>query len=147
MKIKFLPTGQEIDLNPQKTLLQLAWANGIEIRSICKGQPSCAECRIKIIEGEHNTLPPTKAELALIGTSYYLDSRRLACQVRCFGPMTIDIKDHLDKADSSSKKIRGFKSNQQVASQAIQDTLLLSEVQKDLTKPVAKSPTKPSDKK
>jgi len=134
MKIKFLPTGQEIDVNPQKTLLQLALENGIEIRSICKGQPSCAECRIKIVEGEHNTLPPSKAELALIGTSYYLDSRRLACQIRCFGPMVIDIKDHLDKSDSTTKKIRGFKSQQQVASQAVQDTMLLSEVQKDESK-------------
>lgn len=131
MKIKFVPINKEIDVNPQKTLLQLALENGIEIKSICKGIPSCAECRVQIKEGEHNTLPPSKAELSLIGTSYYLDSRRLSCQVRCFGPMTVDITDHMDKADSSSKKIRGFKSNQPMESKAIQDTMLLSEGGKD----------------
>lgn len=129
MKIKLHPTGQEIEGDPNKSLLQICMDNKIEIRSICKGVPSCAECRVKILAGEHNLIPPNKAELNLIGTSYYLDGRRLACQVRAFGDISVDITDHLKEDDSTNKKIRGFRAqpghNHQ--SRAVQGTLVLQE--------------------
>lgn len=127
MKIKFLPQNIEIESNPNKSLLQLATENQIEIKSICKGVPSCAECRIRIIEGENNVLPPNKAELNLIGTNWRIDSRRLACQVHCFGDITVDMKEQLERQENQTKKVRGFRSEKQVESHAVQDTLLLKE--------------------
>lgn len=109
MKIKFLPTNQEITADPNKTLLQMCNENKIEIKSICKGVPSCAECRIRLVEGEHNVLPPTKAELALIGTNYFIDQRRLSCQIRCFGDITVDLTEQIARANTPSKKVRGFR--------------------------------------
>ncbi|PIS10236.1 MAG: hypothetical protein COT73_10420 [Bdellovibrio sp. CG10_big_fil_rev_8_21_14_0_10_47_8] len=109
MKIKFVPTGQEIEIDPNKSLLQLCNENNIEIKSICKGVPSCAECRIKIVSGEHNVNPPTKTELSLIGTNYFIDQRRLSCQVHCFGEVTVDITEQLERADTQNKKVRGFR--------------------------------------
>lgn len=130
MKIKFLPSGQEIDINPNKSLLQLCTENGIEIKSICKGVPSCAECRVNIVSGEHNILPPSKAELSLIGTNYFIDSRRLSCQVRCFGDVTVDLTDQLARAESQTKKTRGFRAQKglQTETHAKQGTLVLEEV-------------------
>ncbi len=129
MKIKFLPTGQEIDGNPDRTLLQLCTDNNIEIRSICKGVPSCAECRIRIVAGENNLIPPNRAELGLIGTNYYLDGRRLSCQLRCFGAVTVDLTEQIEKADSPNKKVRGFRnqSGKQTETHAVQGTLVLEE--------------------
>ena len=127
MKVKFIPQNIEIEVTPEKTLLQHCNDNRIEVKSICKGVPSCAECRIRITEGEHNVMPPNKAELNLIGNSYFLDGRRLSCQVRCFGDITVDFSEQLERAENSSKKIRGFKSNKPVESHAVQDTMLLSE--------------------
>lgn len=127
MKIKFLPLGVEVDGGPEKTLLQIATENKIEIRSICKGVPSCAECRVKIVDGESYINSPSKAELSLIGTSYYLNGRRLSCQVRCFGPITVDLSEQNLSENLKNKKIRGFKSSKQTESKAIQDTLLLKE--------------------
>lgn len=127
MKIKFLPSQKEIEANPNKSLLQLATENNVVIRSVCKGVPSCAECRVRIVEGDQNVLPPNKAELNLIGTNYRIDSRRLACQVHCFGNITVDLTEQLEKIDTQSKKIRGFKSNKHTESNAIQDTMILSE--------------------
>jgi 2Fe-2S ferredoxin len=138
MKIKFLPTNQEIELDPNKSLLQNCMDNGIFIKSLCKGVPSCAECRIKIVEGENNVLPPSKAELSLIGTSYYIDQRRLSCQLRCFGPMVIDISEHQDRNDSANKKIRGYKAPKGSAptvSVAKQGTLVLESGDKGQNKP------------
>jgi 2Fe-2S ferredoxin len=131
MKIKFVPTGQEIEATPNKSLLQMCVENKIEIKSICKGVPSCAECRIKIVEGEHNILPPSKAEISLIGSSYFIDQRRLSCQVRCFGDITVDITEQLERAETNSKKIRGFRAQHQkgshIETQAKQGTMVLDE--------------------
>lgn len=131
MKIRFVPTGQEIEGTPDKTLLQLCVDNKIEIRSICKGVPSCAECRVKLVEGEANVLPPTKAELSLIGSSYYLDQRRLSCQLRCFGDVTVDLTDQIEAQNNQNKKVRGFRvqgqKGQSLESKAVQGTMVLEE--------------------
>lgn len=127
MKIKFLPQNIEVECSPEKTVLQIATENKLEIRSICKGVPSCAECRVKILEGDNNVLPPTKAELNLIGTSYFIDGRRLSCQVRCFGDVVVDLTEQVEKSESQTKKIRGFRTKKQVESRAVNDTILLSD--------------------
>lgn len=125
MKIKFLPQNIEVEGTPNKSLLQIATENKLEIRSICKGVPSCAECRVRITEGERNVLPPTKAELNLIGSSHFIDGRRLSCQVRCYGDVTIDLSEQVERAEHQTKKIRGFRSQKQIESQAVNDTFLL----------------------
>lgn len=127
MKIKFVPINVEVDVDPNRSVLQIAGDNNVHIRSICKGVPSCAECRVKIVDGDSNVIPPNKAELNLIGSSYHIDSRRLSCQMHCFGPVTIDVSDHLDRTEAPSKKIRGFKSQKPHESHAVQDTLILTE--------------------
>ncbi|XGC81786.1 2Fe-2S iron-sulfur cluster-binding protein [Bdellovibrio bacteriovorus] len=127
MKIKFLPQNIEVEGSPDKSLLQIATENHLEIRSICKGVPSCAECRVHIAAGEANILPPNKAELNLIGTSHFIDGRRLSCQVRCFGDVTVDLTEQVEKAENQTKKIRGFRTNKQIESKAVNDTMLLNE--------------------
>ncbi len=125
-RIKFLPQNIEIPVNPEKTLLKLAQENNIKIKSICNGTPSCAECRVKIVEGDQNVPPPSKAELNLIGTSYFLDGRRLSCQVRCFGSITVDLTEQVNKVDTQ-KKVKGVKFKDQKDIHAKQDTLILAD--------------------
>ena len=125
MKIKFVPQNIEIEGDPQKTLLQLATENNITIKSVCNGVPSCAECRVRIIEGEHVVPPPTHAEINLIGSSYYLDGRRLSCQVRCLGSMTVDLSEQIGKTDSV-KKVKGVRLKEPREIQAKTDTLILT---------------------
>ncbi|HEY8271655.1 MAG TPA: 2Fe-2S iron-sulfur cluster-binding protein [Pseudobdellovibrionaceae bacterium] len=127
MKVKFIPQNIELEGTPEKSLLQIATENHIEIKSICKGVPSCAECRVRVVEGENNILPPNKAELSLIGTNWRIDSRRLACQMRCFGDVTVDLTEQLERQENQNKKVRGFRSQKQKESHAVQDTMLLTE--------------------
>jgi ferredoxin len=127
MRVKFIPQNIELEVTPDKSLLQIATENNIEIKSICKGVPSCAECRVRVVEGENNVLPPSKPEINLIGTSWRIDSRRLSCQLRCFGDVTVDLTEQLEKAESQTKKVRGFRSQKQTETHAIQDTMLLTE--------------------
>ena len=126
MKIKFVPQNIEIDVDPSKTLLQLATENGLKIKSICGGVATCSECRIKIVEGENSVPEPNKNELNLIGTSYFIDGRRLACQVRCFGSVTVDMTEQLNKVDTQ-KKVKGFKQKDPKELSAVQDTMILSQ--------------------
>ncbi len=127
MKIKFLPQNVQVEGSSDKSVLQIALENKLEIRSICKGVPSCAECRVKVVEGADNTLPPSKAELNLIGTSHYLDGRRLSCQVRCFGDITVDLSEQVEKIENQTKKIRGFRTSKNAETTAVNDTMLLDE--------------------
>lgn len=126
MKIKFIPQNIEVDVDPSKTLMQLATEAGLKIKSICGGIASCSECRVRIVEGENSIPEPSKAELNLIGSSYYLDGRRLSCQVRCFGSVTVDLTEQLNKVDSQ-KKVRGFKQKDPKELSAVQDTMILAQ--------------------
>ncbi len=138
MKVKFLPQGIEIPISPEKTLLQAALENGINIRSICKGKLVCCECRVKIVEGETNILPPTAAEKNVLGSAWQLDSRRFSCQVRCFGDVTVDLSEQIQRDESARKKIRGFKSSRPATeSRAVVDTMLLNEKVQELEAPAS----------
>jgi 2Fe-2S ferredoxin len=129
MKVKFLPMNKEVEITPEQTVLEVALANQVPIRTVCKGVPACAECRVRIVEGENNVLPPAKAELNLIGSGYFVDHRRLSCQLHCYGNVTVDVSEQLAKTtDTSLRKMRGGgKKGTVTESRAIQDTYLLKE--------------------
>jgi len=107
MKIKFIPQNVECEINPNQTVLDVANQNDLYIKSVCRGVPSCAECRIKVVEGEYNVLPPASKELALIGSAYFVDQRRLSCQLRCFGDITVDLTEQIEKENVVTKRPRG----------------------------------------
>lgn len=129
MKVKFIPSQQEIEIRPNETVLHLAHQNGIHIQSVCKGIPSCAECRVKVVEGDYNVVPPSSTETSLIGTSYFVDGRRLACQLRCFGDITVDLTEQMEKEERAAKKPRGKVVRAQAESQAKLGSLILEEDQ------------------
>ena len=104
MKVKFLPSGEEHEIEFNETILHLAQRKGIHIQSVCKGLPSCAECRVRIIDGEHHVLPPSKKEIDLIGTAHYVDLSRLSCQLRCFGDVTIDLSEQIEKEQRAQNR-------------------------------------------
>lgn len=98
MKIKFLPKNIEVDVNPEKSLLEIARENNITIHSSCNGMCSCGDCRVFLKEGENHVPSPTAKELKLIGQGHYVDQRRLACQLYCFGSVTIDLSEQEERA-------------------------------------------------
>lgn len=133
MKIKFVPQNVEVDVDPSKSLLQIALENGLKIKTLCGGVATCAECRVKIVEGDNSIPEPSKLELNMIGTSYYIDGRRLSCQVHCFGSVTVDLTEQLNKVDTQ-KKVRGFKQRDPKELSAVHDTMILT--QKKPVKPI-----------
>ncbi len=108
MRVKFLPQNIEHEINPNESVLELAKRTGIFIKSICGGLPSCSECRVKVVAGEHNIIPPNFKEKSLIGSAYFIDHSRLSCQIRCMGDVTVDLTEQVAKehAQPASKKPR-----------------------------------------
>src|SRR5512135_862370 len=98
MKVKFVPQNIELEIKPNQTVMNLAHENGLAIKSICNGMMSCAECRVRVVEGDTNVPPPSRKELNLIGTGYYIDQRRLSCQLYCFGDITVDLAEQMERA-------------------------------------------------
>ena len=120
-KIRFIPQNEEVALSSDKSVMEMALSKGLPIQSSCKGMATCGECRVFLVEGEHNVLPPTSKELALIGQGHYIDRRRLSCQLYCFGEVTVDLKEQAEKAENQkiSKtflKRAGKQNEQQVRS-------------------------------
>ncbi len=97
MKVKFVPQNVEFEIKPGQSVMHLAEDNGIYVKSVCRGVPSCAECRVKIVDGENNVFPPAGEELSLIGSGWFIDRRRLACQLQCLGDVTVDMTEQLAK--------------------------------------------------
>lgn len=150
MKVKFLPQNVELEIKPGQTVMSVAHENGIVIRSACNGMPSCAECRIRIIDGEWNINPPSRKELSLIGTGYYIDQRRLSCQVVCFGDIAVDTTEQIEKSAEGpvTKKFltKVHKSSAQESHSLggvmiEQDEQLLHELKKDVPENVQPSAT------
>lgn len=126
MKVKFLPIDKEFEIKPNQSVLDLAHQNGIHIQSVCKGVPSCAECRIQIMDGEHNVFPPTKKEESLIGTAHFVDRSRLSCQLRCFGDLVVDLTQQIEK-EQNAKRPRGKHSKDPSQSKAVMGSILLDD--------------------
>ncbi|MBX3023140.1 MAG: (2Fe-2S)-binding protein [Bdellovibrionales bacterium] len=98
MKVKFVPQDVEFEIKQGQTVMDLAHEKGVPIRSTCNGMPSCAECRVRVTDGDWNVNPPSRKELGLIGTGYYIDQRRLSCQMLCFGDITVDTTEQIEKS-------------------------------------------------
>ena len=126
-KIKFLPDHVEYDISSEKSVMELAFEKGIPIQSSCKGMAACGECRVIVVEGENQVLPPTSQEISLIGQGHYIDQRRLSCQLYCFGDITVDISEQKDKAaDQSISKtfLKRIKKDKAADIHSIRDNLI-----------------------
>lgn len=107
MKVKFVPQNVEFEIKAGQSVMHLAEDHGIYVKSVCRGVPSCAECRVRIVDGDNNVFPPAGEELSLIGSGWFIDRRRLACQLQCLGDVTVDMTEQLAK---QSGQIGGRKS-------------------------------------
>ena len=104
MKVKFLPQGISVPADSDKSVMELARENQLSISSSCNGMCSCAECRVYVVEGEAHVLPPSVRETELIGGAHFVDNRRLSCQLFCFGDVTVDLSEQLERKKQGGKK-------------------------------------------
>ncbi len=122
MKVKFVPQNVEVEIKPGQSVMHLAEDNGIYVKSVCRGVPSCAECRVRVVEGQGNALSPTRDELNLIGSGWFLDQRRLSCQLQCIGNITVDMSEQIAK---SQGLVLGQKKRKALQNDRVEDEVVI----------------------
>jgi ferredoxin len=146
MKVKFMPQNVEHEIAPNQSVLDVANEHKIYIKSVCRGVPSCAECRVRLIEGEYNVFPPMAKETNLIGTAYFVDQRRLSCQLRCYGNITVDLSEQIEKQQTTAKVPRGISKDKQLSESAAKMGNIMFEGVDDVEKEAATSSYAEEDK-
>jgi ferredoxin len=96
MRVTFVPLGRTIEVQPDETILEIAERFDIPINSVCHGRASCAECKVRVLEGMKNTVKPGFMEKSLIGNTFFITKERLACQLLLTGDVVIDVSEHID---------------------------------------------------
>ncbi len=86
-----------LEIKPGQSVMDLAKENKLPVSSSCNGMCACAECRVYIVKGEAHILPPSSREVELIGGGYFIDNRRLSCQLFCFGDVTVDLSEQVER--------------------------------------------------
>lgn len=79
---------QEITTDSGKSLLSTLSDNGIHLSSACGGKGSCAQCKVKVIEGGGEMLP---TESVHFSRKQAKEHWRLGCQVKVKGDMSIEV--------------------------------------------------------
>lgn len=101
-RIIFEPMGLSVKTDPDKSILDVAASRDVPIRSDCGGKGLCGKCLV-IAEPAESLSPLTEVEMELLTPSQRNSSRRLACQARIKGPLTVTIPEQL----ADSKEARG----------------------------------------
>ena len=97
-KITILPHNIEIDSVEEEPLLQTLKNANIYIKSSCGGFARCRDCIIVLKAGGEHLNKPTFEEKNLLGNVFHITKERLSCQTKVGGPITIDLREHIEDA-------------------------------------------------
>ena len=105
-KIMLKPSGQELEIDEDKSILEALKEKGIYIKSSCGGVASCTDCRVKILSGEDSLTTPPFEEVQLLGNVFHITKERLSCQTKICGDeiVIVDLSGHDKKKDSEALK-------------------------------------------
>ncbi len=98
-----------IDGNPGDNLLELARRANVAIDAPCSGNGSCGKCRVKLVEGEVDSLPSRH-----ISQEEYDAGWRLSCCAKVIGDCTVFVPD-IASAYQSRMKTADLSSPEEVA--------------------------------
>ena len=112
MKVTFQIEGASpviIECNAGDNLLELARRANVAIDAPCSGNGSCGKCRVKLIEGEVESIPSRH-----ISDEEYNAGWRLSCNTRVLGDCTVFVPD-IASAYQSRMKTADLSSPEEIA--------------------------------
>ena len=112
MKVTFQIEGAtpvQIECNAGDNLLELARRANVAIDAPCSGNGSCGKCRVKLIEGEVESIPSRH-----ITDEEYSAGWRLSCNSKVLGDCTVFVPD-IASAYQSRMKTADLSSPQEIA--------------------------------
>ena len=99
----------EMTCNPGDNLLELARRGNVAIDAPCSGNGSCGKCRVKLLEGELETIPSRH-----ISQEEFDAGWRLSCNSKVMGDCTVFVPD-IASAYQSRMKTADLSSPEEVA--------------------------------
>lgn len=108
-KVRFLPSQEEIEVKKGENLLKVAIRSKVDIQYSCGGAPSCAMCKVKIVQGEELLNEMEARELDLMGNTYFLTKKRLACQTWLTEEGVVDLELSPDKKEGEEETASSFR--------------------------------------
>tara|TARA_Y100001954_G_C15827547_1_gene613059 strand:- start:7651 stop:8391 length:741 start_codon:yes stop_codon:yes gene_type:complete len=114
-KVMLKPSGQEFEIDEDKSILEALKEKGVYIKSSCGGVASCTDCRVKVIAGEDALTTPPFEEVQLLGNVFHITKERLSCQTKICGDeiVILDLSEHDKKKDNEALRNKmkkgGFK--------------------------------------
>lgn len=92
-KVTFLVNGQEriVEVEPGKTILQIALDSGIPMEHACGGNGFCTTCMCKVRKSMENLSPRNDREENMGVTE---DPDRLSCQTEVRDDVTIEVIEY-----------------------------------------------------
>ena len=112
MKVTFQIEGGSpvtIECNAGDNLLELARRANVAIDAPCSGNGSCGKCRVKLIEGQLETIPSRH-----ISEEEFNEGWRLSCNCKVIGDVTVLVPD-IASAYQSRMKTADLSSPQEIA--------------------------------
>ena len=70
--------------------MQALLSAGLPVASSCHGDGVCAKCRVQVVAGLENLSKIENLEQNLIDRNRLSPDKRIACQTRVFGDVTVD---------------------------------------------------------
>jgi uncharacterized 2Fe-2S/4Fe-4S cluster protein (DUF4445 family) len=78
-KVKFLPDGITVDVEPGRTLMEAAEKAGVHIDNLCGGEGVCGRCRVKITSP---AIRANKHSISVLSKEEITEGYVLACQTK-----------------------------------------------------------------
>ncbi len=88
-RVRFVPLGKEKEIRAGATILAAANQCEVPVGQSCSGDGICGWCRVSVLEGSENLLPPGTLERRLMEDKEFKPNERAACLARIRGDVTI----------------------------------------------------------
>jgi|SaaInlStandDraft_1057018.scaffolds.fasta_scaffold05908_2 ferredoxin len=108
-KVRFLPSEEEIEVKTGENLLKVAIRSKVDIQYSCGGAPSCAMCKVIVRDGEEYLNKIEGKELELLGNTYFLTQKRLACQTWLTEEGRVDLELAPDRSKGNEEVTSSFR--------------------------------------
>ena len=91
-KVKFLPSGIEVEVKAGDSILDIALSNDVEIQHACGGFCACTTCHCEVIDGFNNLEDPEDDEIERLEVlEDRTEKSRLGCQAKVRGDVTVRV--------------------------------------------------------
>ena len=87
--VRFVPLGKEKEIRAGATILAAANQCDVPIGQSCNGDGVCGWCRVKIIGGMDEMLPPSQLEMKLMKEKEFAGDERAACLAKIRGDVAV----------------------------------------------------------